>query len=112
TGATRSMAMRANTTPQRGMLGGRSAARLAPVSRSGDWLAIYVSSSASASPPPQPDAHRLSGKDRDDAEGEQKRERRRYPQQCAVKDRVRDDQRKQGVVQALEPLPGRGFERA
>jgi len=61
-------------------------------------------------PSPQPDPHRLSDEDRDDAEAEQERKGGCHPQQRTVEERVQDDQREQGVVQALEPLPEPGFE--
>ncbi|MCI0710464.1 MAG: hypothetical protein L0154_09920, partial [Chloroflexi bacterium] len=60
--------------------------------------------------PPQPDPHHLSNEDRDDAEDEQERKGGCRPQQGTIEERMKDDQREQGVVQALEGLPGPGFE--
>src|SRR5919106_48852 len=67
--------------------------------------------SADVLPPEEPDPDRLSDEDREDDEAEQDRVRRCLAQQCAVEERMHDDQREQCVVQSLQPLPVLGFER-
>src|SRR5215218_10087616 len=67
---------------------------------SGGWAGVL--------PPPQPDPCCLSEQDHDADEEQEEGEGGGRPRQRTVEDRVQDNQREQGVVQALEVLPAPG----